>query len=428
MTRLQNAIPLCQCFPGAYLLEERTVSTRVIEDTLGTPKVTTTTLEPTHMGLESRGQEESISITDSKGRYVPVSQEVTLKETEERVPKGDKAVEVPQLPWAERPTEGGFRQVPSAVHSRTPSQSLEFVPKSEIISRHVSTERTDAFIRLPSALSQACHSALEELEDVRVPVVIAQTVKHVVSKGSTPITVPVRTLSPDPVIVPVEVVTPVDLPLNHTGQHTLHKEVTPPDAQYNSILRSLNQHLDTPERHRLPFRMSGSKASFLDETPRFEVAHHWKPPRPPTTGFQHNRYFEARGRGSTDLDPVRPRSRATSASSVSLSHKTDSIGPSHSRRATASQPLAYSHTGSQTGLHDSTCEASRSCSTAHSRASADRHTVVVHHRTRTRSLQTSSSFSFYNMKGHRSSCCQPIESPRAPLVRRYSFQKYLAGQ
>ncbi|KAH0471958.1 MAG: uncharacterized protein KVP18_003461 [Porospora cf. gigantea A] len=397
MTRPQSAIP-CQCFPGAYLLEERTVSTRVIEDTLGTPKVTSTTLETSHIG-QSRAQEDSFSKIGGQGRNVPVSQE-----------KGDKADR-------EGPTEDGFLQVPRAGHSRNPSESLEFVSKSEIISRHVSAERTDAYVRLPSLLSQACHS---ELEDVAVPVVIAQTMKPVVSMGSIPFTVPVRTMTPEPIIVPVEVVTPVDLPLKHTGQHTVHKEVTPPDAQYNSILRSLNQHLDTPERHRLPFRMSGSTASFLDETPRFELAHNWKPPRPPAADSQPKRCFEARDRGEADFTPVRriSHNRATSASGYSLSPSgmTGSMGPSHSRRA--SQTLTYSHTRS---LHPVEASPALTGSTA------DRHTVVVHHRTRSHSLQSSSSFSFYNRKG-RSHCCRTVESPRPPLVRRYSFQKYLAGQ
>ncbi|EZG66947.1 hypothetical protein GNI_073450 [Gregarina niphandrodes] len=103
-------------------------------------------------------------------------------------------------------------------------------------------------------------------QDEEVPVIINQTVRPIITESNKQLDVAVVDYEPEVIPVDVHVAKPVASTLEASGMvSSRHKLVNITTAQYNTVLRSLNKHLDDQTRSNLPFVAENNKVNFMPE-------------------------------------------------------------------------------------------------------------------------------------------------------------------
>lgn len=229
--------------------------------------------------------------TDGGVRYVevPVIEEVVrtvpkreVVEVEKVVPRYEvqwveREVTVPQVVYLEKHVERpqvqevirtvrGPRQVQDV-----PREVVRTIPRVEYVQVEKVVQVPGEIIEVPKPYVVEQPASVKRWRDSQIPVVVAQTIRPVVSESQEVVDVDVFEYEPEVIPVDVHVAKPVASHLVAVGAtEEVHAPVSVPAAQYNSLLRQLNSHLSAEEQNQLPY-MRGERGDvpFLapNETP-----------------------------------------------------------------------------------------------------------------------------------------------------------------
>lgn len=102
--------------------------------------------------------------------------------------------------------------------------------------------------------------------DREMPVVVAQTIKPIITESSRSLAVDVLDYEPKVTTINVHIAKPVSSALEVVGQRDVrHRLVNITSGQYNTILKQLNAHMDEQMRQCLPYVADGGRVAFVSE-------------------------------------------------------------------------------------------------------------------------------------------------------------------
>lgn len=230
--------------------------------------------------------EEQDRVPDKPVRYVEVPQyeevvkHVTIKEVrevEKVVPKIveewiERIVEVPQIEEVIRHVEVPqiqevVKHVPKIEIVDRPYDVVKQVSKIEVVRVEKVVELGAEMIEVPKAVPVEERVSVMTNEDRDAMLVVSQKVKPVIVDGAKEVVVDVVEYEPEVMPVDIHVAKFVEQELVMMGaKETIHRVVTVPAAQYNSMLRFLNIHLTDMEIQNLPYLQDVSgQVSFLPQ-------------------------------------------------------------------------------------------------------------------------------------------------------------------
>lgn len=220
-------------------------------------------------------KEEYLSqLPEPEIRYVevPVYEEVIKRvpkkeiiEVERVVPKTevewvDRIVEIPQIQYIDRQIEVPqihevLRQVTKHEIIDVPREVVRHVPKVETVIVEKVVEVPGQIVEVPKPYIVENKIPVPRYVDNEVPMVVAQTIRPIITESREPVDVDVFEYEPQVVVVDVHVPKPIPSQLIAGGMvEDLHQIVTVPVAQYNSMLKMLNVHInENDQRSTLPF-------------------------------------------------------------------------------------------------------------------------------------------------------------------------------
>lgn len=227
--------------------------------------------------------EEYLSALPQQGevRYVevPVVEEVVRRvpkkeviEVEKIVPRYETEwvetiVEVPQIQVVERQVEVPqvhevVRTIPKKEYVDVPREVVRTVPRVEVVQVEKVVEVPGQIIEVPKPYTVENKVQVPRFVNNEVPMIVAQTIKPIITETSQAVDVDVYEYEPQVVVVDVTVPKPVPSQLIAAGMVSeQHKLAIVPAAQYNSMLRMLNTHIQESEhREVLPFVVEASGA------------------------------------------------------------------------------------------------------------------------------------------------------------------------
>lgn len=251
VTSTMNSTANLETTASSYEQSRRQISSVVIaEEFLGPmpPETTVTYVE--------------VPVVEEVIRHVP---KLTVVEIEKIVPKYEveyveRVVEVPQIQYIDRAIEKPqvtevVREVPGPKQiQEIPREVVRAVPKIEYKQVEKVVEVPGEVIEVPTTQIVQRHVEVPRLNDKEVPVIVAQTIRPVITEAPEPVDVDIYEYEPQVIPVDVLVAKPVASQLIAMGATAEeHRQVSVPAAQYNSILRSLNAHLNPDDLNELPY-------------------------------------------------------------------------------------------------------------------------------------------------------------------------------
>merc|ERR1739838_72490 len=246
---------------GAHQQSERKISSVVVHEEFTTPVP-----QPEVRYVEIPQYEEVVTHVTKK----------EVREVEKRVPKiieefVERIVEVPQYEEVIRHVEVPqvrevIKEIPRIEVQERYYDVVKHVPKVEI--KHVEkvVEVPFEVISVPKEVTLEERIPVARYQDTEQMLIVAQTIRPIISEGGQEVHVDVIEYEPEIVPVDIHVAKFVDLNIVNMGiKETFHRVVTVPSAQYNSMLRYLNTHLSEEERQNLPFLQENGKIKFLSQ-------------------------------------------------------------------------------------------------------------------------------------------------------------------
>lgn len=222
-----------------------------------------------------------VPTVEEQVRYVTRREVV---EVEKRVPKYEyetveQIVEVEVIVPVDKIVE-----IPKYVDTITEKKVVQFVDKPVAVTREIRIPRTiyrDEVKEVPGPVIERPKYYTVENKvkvprpiDKEVPVIVAQTIKPVIIESTEAVVVEVMDYEPEIVPVDVHIAKPLPSALGFAGQiDSKHKLVSINAAQYNTILRQLNSHMDEQMKNTLPFVAENGTVAFVnDDKAHFIVA------------------------------------------------------------------------------------------------------------------------------------------------------------
>jgi len=215
-------------------------------------------------------------------RHVPRRE---IVEVEKRVPKyeyewTEKVVEVPQIQYVDKTVEVPqvhevVRHVPRREVVEVPREIIRHVPKIETKVVEKRIEVPGQVIEVPKPYTVENKVMVPHHIDKEVPMLVAQTVRPVLTESDEFVEVDVVQYEPE--MIPVDIHVPRGVKTEVVSMGVIeehHRVVQVPHAQYNSMLRLLNPHINEQESS-LPFIQGpNGMVNFLSENvPNIQPAH-----------------------------------------------------------------------------------------------------------------------------------------------------------
>ena len=170
---------------------------------------------------------------------------ITKEVDEVTIQYREKYVEVPTVEYVEK-------HVPVTKVEDRYVDVVKEVPRIEVQTVERVVEYTEIH-EVPKPYKVVTEQRVPHYLDEDTAVLVSQTVRPVVSLSDRALEVDLVEYEPEPVAVDVHI--PKLIPGSITcDERTEYKVATVPSAQYNSILRQLNQHLSDEHAQSLPFR------------------------------------------------------------------------------------------------------------------------------------------------------------------------------
>jgi len=203
-------------------------------------------------------------------------------EVEKRVPKYEyeyieKIVEIPQIQIVDKHVEVPqiqevIRHVPRVQVVDVPREVLRHVPKIETKMIEKIVEVPGQLVEVPKPYTVENPVHVTRYVDKECPLVVAQSMKPSIVEGQEQIDVEVFEYEPECVPVDVHVLKGVNAHIIAAGSDTMHKLVSVPAAQYNTMLKSLNSHLGEVEVQKLPYLTEAGRVPFVTDGTKFGIA------------------------------------------------------------------------------------------------------------------------------------------------------------
>lgn len=199
-----------------------------------------------------------------------------VREIEKRVPKYEieyveKVVEKPVYEYYDVPREvvqieEVVREVPVPKIVDRPIERIVRKPVEKVRYVEQMREVPGPVVEVPKKYTVQREVEVYKEVDREVPVIVAQTIKPIITETNTQVPVDVLDYEPEVIPVDVHVAKPVASALQVVGQvGARHKLVNITSGQYNTILRMLNTHMDERSRQTLPFISESGRVPFVPD-------------------------------------------------------------------------------------------------------------------------------------------------------------------
>lgn len=198
------------------------------------------------------------------------------REVEKRVPKYeteyvDKVVEVPKYVWVDVPNKEK-KYVERIVENKVPYpvNRIREIPREVKI---VKPRYIEKIVEVPGDVIEVpvYHDVQKVVEvprhvDREIPVIVAQTIKPIITESNTTHEVDVLDYEPEVMPVDVHIAKPVASALEIVGQRDLkHRLVNVTSGQYNTVLKLLNANASEITKQSLPYVAEYGKIPFAPE-------------------------------------------------------------------------------------------------------------------------------------------------------------------
>eukprot|EP00914_Ancora_sagittata_P005886 GHVO01011834.1.p1 GENE.GHVO01011834.1~~GHVO01011834.1.p1 ORF type:complete len:344 (-),score=62.00 GHVO01011834.1:116-1120(-) len=212
-------------------------------------------------------------------RHVPKREVV---EVEKRVPRYEidyveRLVDVPQVQYVDKYVDVPQYQevvkyVPIHQVVDVPKEIIKTVPRLETRVIEKVVEVPGEIIEVPKPYTVENKVAVPQYTDKQVPLVVAQTVRPVVTETQEEVEIEVMEWEPEIIQVEVQVPKPVPAHLVASGLiEQVHRTVDVPNAHFNSLLKALNPHISDVQMGVLPYlRTEHGQVQFLNPTDRLQ--------------------------------------------------------------------------------------------------------------------------------------------------------------
>eukprot|EP01054_Gregarina_sp_Poly1_P004970 Gregarina_sp_Poly_1__4969@NODE_2632_length_1895_cov_2669_024070_g1668_i0_p1_GENE_NODE_2632_length_1895_cov_2669_024070_g1668_i0NODE_2632_length_1895_cov_2669_024070_g1668_i0_p1_ORF_typecomplete_len530_score71_37IMCp/PF12314_8/1_2IMCp/PF12314_8/9_8e05IMCp/PF12314_8/3_1e03IMCp/PF12314_8/4_9e02_NODE_2632_length_1895_cov_2669_024070_g1668_i01061695 len=246
----------------SYTQETRKISSVVVESTL-----------LGDMPAQDGVRYVEVPTVEEQVRYVTRKEqrEIERKVMKPEIEWVERVVYVPTIEYVDKFVEKEQVQVRE---TQVKVPRVVEVPKEYIVEKKVQVPRLREEVReVPGAevVRPVPYDVTKEVEQVRafnreVPVIVAQTIKPVITESTNQLVVDALHYEPEIVPVDVHLARPVSTSLEVVGKvDERHKLVTVSAAQYNTMLRALNAEADSRVYSSLPFIQQHGSVPFCGE-------------------------------------------------------------------------------------------------------------------------------------------------------------------
>lgn len=184
----------------------------------------------------------------------------------------DRVVEVPQILYTDNPIEvpivkDEIKHVRVKQVKEVPVEVIKEVPKVEYRTVERIMQVPGERVEVPKYYPVEKQVEVKHYKDTKLPVVVTQTMQPLVSISKQTIDIPAFQYEPQLIHVDIRVPKPVKTSLIQAGvsEHIPREPVQVPAAQYNSLLKFLNNTLSLEEQELLPYIRENDKVVFLKE-------------------------------------------------------------------------------------------------------------------------------------------------------------------